>query len=128
MSLTLQQQRFVLEYLADPKRNATQAAIRAGYNPNRAKVTASEFLADPKIQAAIDDQLTKHLRSLNVDAEMVISGIVETIEKAKAAGQGAWQSQTILRGYELLGRYLGIFTDKVDIKADEELIERLHRG
>ena|SRR6516225_6280129 len=46
----------------------------------------------------------------------------------KAAGQGAWQSATQLRGYELLGKYLGIFKDQVDVSADEKLIEQLHRG
>jgi hypothetical protein len=25
----------------------------------------------------------------------------------------------IVRGYELLGRYLGIFTDRVEVNADE---------
>ena len=55
-------------------------------------------------------------------------GIVESIETAKAAGIGAWQSQAILRGYELLGKYLGFFTDKVEVGADQKLIEQLLLG
>jgi hypothetical protein len=51
-----------------------------------------------------------------------------TIETAKAAGVGAWQSQAAQRGYEMLGRYLGTFTDRVEINQDAEIIERLMMG
>jgi hypothetical protein len=128
MSLTRRQQTFVLEYLADPERNGAASARRAGFKAKRAAITASELLHDPKIQTAIQDHLTNHLRRLHVDAEMVITGIVETIQKAKAAGSGAWQSATILRGYELLGRSLGMFHDKVDVNNDDEIIKRLMAG
>lgn len=47
MTLTARQQRFVAEYAVDL--NGTQAAIRAGYSPVRAKVTASELLDKPEI-------------------------------------------------------------------------------
>jgi hypothetical protein len=44
----------------------------------------------------------------------------------KNAGQGAWQSQAILRGYELLGRSLGLFHDKIDVDAaDNAIMETL---
>jgi hypothetical protein len=40
--------------------------------------------------------------------------------RAASAGRGAWQSQTIQRGWELLGRYLGVFTDKVEVGAGQQ--------
>lgn len=43
--------RFVEEYLCDS--NGTQAAIRAGYAPRSAHVTASRLLTDAKVQAAL---------------------------------------------------------------------------
>ena len=36
------QQMFVLEYLADPQRNAKAALIRAGYSPNGRRARASQ--------------------------------------------------------------------------------------
>lgn len=49
--LTARQAAFVNEYLVDL--NATAAAIRAGYSPKTADVTASRVLHDPRIAAAI---------------------------------------------------------------------------
>src|SRR5215472_15753178 len=105
--ITRMQHQFCLEYLADPKRNATQAAIKAGYARSGAKQFASKMLKNPEIKQHIDAQLMKYLQHLEVNAELVITGILQTIEDAKNAGQGAWQSQSILRGYELLGPLLG---------------------
>ena len=51
MALNAKQQRFVDEYLIDL--NATQAAIRAGYSKNSAKVIACENLTKPDIAEAI---------------------------------------------------------------------------
>lgn len=48
---------FVEEYLKDPERNGTQAAIRAGYSAKTAGVTASQLLKQPKIQLAIQEKL-----------------------------------------------------------------------
>lgn len=59
--LTGRQAAFVAEYLKD--KNATQAAIRAGYSPATARQTASENLTKPVIAAAIkaanDEMLAK---------------------------------------------------------------------
>lgn len=51
MALTPKQQRFVEEYLVDL--NGKQAAIRAGYSPNCAEVTASRLLRNAKVAAAV---------------------------------------------------------------------------
>ncbi|ENX03607.1 hypothetical protein F900_00701 [Acinetobacter modestus] len=51
MALRGKQQRFVDEYLVD--RNATQAAIRAGYSQKTATVIGAENLTKPNIQEAI---------------------------------------------------------------------------
>jgi hypothetical protein len=126
--ITLRQRAFVMELLADPKRRATRAAIRAGYKASCAHVIACNLLKKDEIQKAIDEQISGHLKKLEVDTEMVISGIVKENHDAKAAGIGAWQAATVLRGYEFLGRCLGIFTDRVEVNADEQLMERLIQG
>ena len=43
------------------------------------------------------------------------------------ADQGAWQSATNLCGYELLGKYFGMFTDKIAIGVDNKIIQQLER-
>jgi phage terminase small subunit len=85
--ITRMQQRFVAEYLSDQKRNATQAAIRSGYSARSAKGWAWKMLQDPEIRDEIDRQLRKHLEALEVDAQMVVTGILDSIECAKRAGQ-----------------------------------------
>lgn len=55
--ITLLQQKFIAEYcktLAEGKPHATQAAIKAGVPKAGAHVTASRWLSDPKISAAIE--------------------------------------------------------------------------
>ena len=54
-SWTDKQKRFVEEYCVDF--NATQAAIRAGYSEKTARQSASRNMADPDIQAAIEERL-----------------------------------------------------------------------
>ena len=53
-NLTKKQQAFVDEYLIDL--NGAQAAIRAGYSENTAKVIANENLTKPYIKQAINPE------------------------------------------------------------------------
>ena len=52
MTLTPRRTRFVDEYMKD--RNATHAAIRAGYSPNGARNVGSILIADYRVRAEID--------------------------------------------------------------------------
>src|SRR5205814_3797462 len=49
--LSPRMRRFVLEYLKDF--NGNQAAIRAGYAPRSARITASKMLADVRVQQVL---------------------------------------------------------------------------
>lgn len=69
-TLTPKQQRFVDEYLTDL--NATQAAIRAGYSENTAKVIGSENLSKPAIAAAIEKARKKTANKLEITRERVL--------------------------------------------------------
>ena len=68
--LNPRQQRFVEEYPIDS--NATQSAIRAGYAPGSAKVTASRLLTNANVREAIRGARERLSSSLDVDAERVI--------------------------------------------------------
>jgi phage terminase small subunit len=64
--------RFVEEYCKD--RNATQAAMRAGYtqNPDAACSTGLRLLGDARIQGLIAEQLEKVSKEATVDAAQVL--------------------------------------------------------
>jgi phage terminase small subunit len=128
MALTKRKQLFVAEYLADPKSNGAQAVIRAGFSEKRAKVTASELLKDPEIKAAIEHKQNQRLAKLDINANLVLAGLLELRDRCVEAGSGAWQTAGLLKVYELLGRHLKMFTDKVELGFDEELVKRLEAG
>ncbi|WP_102029182.1 terminase small subunit [Salirhabdus sp. Marseille-P4669] len=60
--LTPKQEVFVFEYLKDF--NATQAAIRAGYRENSARITASRLLSNANIREEINEQRKKMAEEL----------------------------------------------------------------
>lgn len=70
MALTAKQAAFVREYLVDL--NATQAAIRAGYSKKTANVIASELLAKPNIQSAIQEEMKKRAERTEITADKVL--------------------------------------------------------
>lgn len=111
MSLTPKQERFVQEYLIDL--NATQAAIRTGYSAKTANEQASRLLANVKIAAAVSEAMKARAEDIGIDQKMVIAGL---IQEAKAAGEDTTSSARI-RAWELLGKHLGMFTDKTELSG-----------
>jgi phage terminase small subunit len=71
MTLTAKQERFVAEYLIDL--NGTQAAVRAGYNPNSASEQASRLLSNAKIAAAVAEAQAKRQARTEVTQDRVIA-------------------------------------------------------
>ena len=69
-ALPPKQERFAREYLID--RNGTQAAIRAGFSPNSASVTASRLLAKAKVREIVNKGLTRQHEKLEKSADMVL--------------------------------------------------------
>ena len=125
--LTAKQERFVAEYLIDL--NATQAAIRAGYAEKSADVEGSRLLVNAKIAAAVAAAQAKRSERTETTQDYVLATITETIERCKQAD--TYNANAVLKGAELLGRHLAMFTDKVDTRltletlSDEELDEQL---
>jgi phage terminase small subunit len=71
--LTDKQLAFIREYPKDW--NATQAAIRAGYNANSAAVTANELLQNPLIKPKIENKI----EVLDKKADGVVQKILEEL-------------------------------------------------
>jgi hypothetical protein len=110
MRLTPRQRIFIVEYLAD--KNATKAAIRAGYSPKTARSIGSENLTKPNIASAIEKGFAEQLLRANVSAERVLYEI-----KRIAFADGGFSRK--LHALELLGKGLGIFREKPATEASE---------
>ncbi len=64
--------------------NGSRAAIAAGYNPNRAKETASELVTKSNIKKKIEELLAKRASKLDLKAEEVIERIRRNAESNMA--------------------------------------------
>ncbi len=106
--LTAKQARFVAEYLVDL--NATQAAIRAGYSETTASETGYENLRKPQIAEAVQKALAERSERTEVTQDYVLTAIKDTIEQYRGGGEGS-NPNAVLKGAELLGRHLAMFTD-----------------
>lgn len=133
MALTAKQQAFVREYLVDL--NATQAAIRAGYSAKTAGQIGGENLEKPEIAAAIQAAMDARAERTEITADYVLQSIVSTMERCKQvepvydrkgdpvlvetpdgseARAFTFNAAGVLKGAELLGKHLKLFTDKLE--------------
>ncbi|TAT76024.1 terminase small subunit [Rhizobium ruizarguesonis] len=69
--LTPKQQSFVEEYLIEM--NGAKAAVRAGFSKRTAAVQASQLLAKPEIQAAIEAAKIERSERTKIDADWVLT-------------------------------------------------------
>ncbi len=129
ISMTPKQRRFVEEYLVDL--NATQAAIRAGYAKSGASVEGTRLLSNAKVAAAVAAAQAKRAERADLTADEVLAGIRATV--ARCQSEEHYNAASALKGLELLGRHLAMFTDKtvnrnlVEDMTEEQLVP-LHRG
>ena len=155
VSLTPRQARFVAEYLIDL--NATQAAIRAGYAAKNARITASQLLTKPNIQAATARGAKRKLTKAEVKADHVLAqirdiafGDVRTLFNSDgslkplhdlsddaAALIASFEVDGVstkkvrimdrLRALELLAKYLNLLTERVHVSKDVDFIAMVQR-
>lgn len=138
--LTPKQQRFVQEYLLDM--NATQAAIRAGYSERTAKSIGQENLTKPDIKAAIEQAQQKVSERLGITQDWVLSNLKTVAERCMQASpvldrkgnpvlvenaEGdivpafVFNAMGATKATELLGKHIGMFTEKVKFEGDLKL-------
>lgn len=127
--LPLNQKFFVEEWVKD--RNGKRAAIAAGYSEKTAEAQASRLLTNVKVRAYADALLEKISKKNLVDAEYVISTIKNTVERCQQAepvmikdgdewvetGEYQFDSRGVLKGCELLGKHLKLFTEKTEVSG-----------
>lgn len=134
VNLSQKQLAFCNEYLIDL--NATQAAIRAGYSEKTAAVIASEHLRKPKIAEYIQSRMDKRSEKTAITAEYVLETIKSTIARCSQAepvlingepsGEYKFDAANTLKGCELLGKHLKLFSDKIEVSGNVQItkIER----
>lgn len=109
MKITTKQELFVKEYLVDF--NATAAALRAGYSEKTAGVIGYENLKKPQIAKLIEEAAKERVEKAEIDADFILMGIKEI------AADPDEQSKDRLKAFELLGKYLKLFTDKTELSG-----------
>ena len=137
--LTIKQETFVAEYLVDL--NATQAAIRAGYSAKNADKIGSELLGKTRVKEKIQERMDQRSERTEITADYVLKTIQDTIERCSQAKpvfdksgkpvlivneqeqtivpMYAFDPSSVLRGAELLGKHLKLFTDKTEVTGKD---------
>lgn len=126
---------FVAEYLKD--KNGKRAAIRAGYSAKTAEQQACRLLRNVQIKELVESALQKAEEKAIVDVAYVLTGFKEVaercmqrqpvmmksgavwVQKADDNGEGVWEfdSMGANKALEQLGKYLQMFTDKIDVTS-----------
>jgi phage terminase small subunit len=102
------QEAFCREYVVDL--NSAQAAIRAGYSEKTARTIGSKLLTNIDISEKIQSLSDKHAANVGITTEWVLNGIKELTERLVKMDD----PKAAYKGYELGGKYLTLFSDKID--------------
>lgn len=125
--MTSQQKQFCDEYLIDL--NGTQAAIRAGYSANTARVQASQMLDLDDVKQYISERQQKVSNKLAYSLEKVLTNFVEVYERCmqgtpvldfdgKPTGEWKFEPMAALKANENIGKHLGFYKLDNDQKKD----------
>lgn len=135
--LNPKQKLFVDEYLKDL--SATQAAIRAGYSAKTAHSQGPRLLEHVGVKQAIQKALEERKERAEISQDYVLKVILDTMERCRQVqpvydrngnpvmvetpqGEIApayeFDAKNALKAAELLGKHLGIFVDKQEVKVN----------
>lgn len=108
------QQAFLDEIKRQPrgKRNATEAAIKAGYSAKTARAIASRLLRNVYIKKEIDELDAERTQQAGRASEITCEWVIEKIKTIVDDPKTSRKDQ--LKGLEMLGKYLDIFAGKKD--------------
>jgi phage terminase small subunit len=119
--LTPKQERFIQEYLIDC--NATGAARRAGYSEKAAEQVGFDNLRKPWIAEEIQKAQAKLAKKAEITQEWVVGKLKKIAETCSDEDSEKWNPPAANKSIELLGKHLGMFTDKVDVTSGGKPLE-----
>ena len=136
MALNQKQERFVAEYLIDL--NASKAAIRAGYSEKTAGSQAFDLLKKPEIQTLIAESMKAREERTEITQDYVLNTIRNTVERCSQeqpvldfegnpTGEYRFDASNVLKGCELLGKHLAMWTDKQQHSGEVGLTVKVTR-
>jgi hypothetical protein len=121
MKLTARQLKFAAEYAISS--NAADAARKAGYSANGAKVTGCRLLTFPNLQAAIAVARQQEAIKLDLRKEAVIAGLIDAYNMAKAQRNPS----AMVRSAAEIGKLCGFYDAEVVKTPISQEGERMRR-
>lgn len=131
--LTIKQKRFVDEYIISG--NATDAAIKAGYSKRTAKSIGAENLTKPDIVNALREKEREIQSKKIAKQEEVLEYLTsilrgeETQQTLIGVGKGVQAITDIelsaadkIKAAELIGKRYGMWTDKVELESNSQVV------
>ena len=136
--LTDQRKFFVDEHIRLRKKNATQAAIKAGYSEKYANTNASKLLQNTTIKEFLEKRMAAKEKELIADQDEVLKYLTSVMRGESQSevvviegiGMGTSEARNIqkapdekerLKAAELLGKRYGLYTDRIEADVDAEL-------
>ena len=93
--------------------NGTKAAIAAGYSPKTARIQASVLLAKPNIREEVNKRC-EEIAGKTMDKIAYLIGYWQSVIDNPAAHQ-----KDRLKASELMAKYLGLFSERVEISGTD---------
>ena len=110
MALTIKQITFIVEYLKDG--NATRSAIAAGYSEKTAQEQGARLLSNVMVKEELAKRFKRQQERTEITVDYVLNGI-------KSVAESTEKDNDKLKAYELLGKYLKLFTDKTEVTGKD---------
>ncbi|BDF78375.1 MULTISPECIES: terminase small subunit [Pyramidobacter] len=134
MKPTEKQKRFVDEYLKDL--NASAAARRAGYSVKTADRIGPELLGKTCVSKLIAERIQKRQQRTEITQDFVLTNLKEIVQRSmQHEGADEYDPRAAAKALELLGKHLGMFTDKIKLEGEltvsgilDELVKRKEAG
>jgi phage terminase small subunit len=129
MKLTAKQDLFAREYTLDL--NASAAAIRSGYAKSRARSQGSVLLRNVAVAARVSELLKVSAVRSEITVDWVVAKIKEVagrclqeqpvVVNGQPTGEWRFDASNGLKALELLGRHVGMFSEKAGDAATPPL-------
>jgi len=118
MSLTLRQERFIDEYLANGGR-AKDAALEAGYAEGSAKQRGYELLRRPEVAAVIAARESERREGLDIDSAELVAALWRF---AKGAEAGKYPAGVGVRALSELARLSGLYRTITETREEKIVV------